>query len=64
MQYVCSPVVVMDYTVRNTDKLIFSTGVQAFLLLPYADILKENVGYTVLFHAGVASCIYDLRRNL
>ena len=56
VQYVCSPVVVMDYTV---DRLTFSAGVQAFPLLPYADIPKENDGYSILFHAGVASCIYD-----
>ena len=59
MQYVCSPVVVMDYSVHNTDKLTFSAGIQAFPLLPYADIPKENDGYSILFHAGVASSIYD-----
>ena len=63
MQYVCSPVVVMDNRVRNMDKLTFSAGVRAFPLLPYADIPKENVGYVVLFHVGVTSCIYVLRPN-
>ena len=55
MQYVCSPVVVIDYTVCNRDKLTFCAGVRSFPLLPHADNLKENVGYSVLFHVGVAS---------
>ena len=37
-----------------------SAGIQAFPLLAYADVPKENHGYSELFHAGVASCIYDI----
>ena len=47
-------------TVRNTENNFFA-GFRALLLLTYTDVLKENHGYSILFHAGVASCIYDLR---
>ena len=46
--------------VRDTDKLTYSADVRAFPLLAYVDIPKENDGYFVLFHVGVASSIHDL----
>ena len=55
MQYVCSPVVVMDYTVHDTDKLTFP---QTSKLYRCCHVQMENGGYSILFHAGVASCIY------
>lgn len=50
-------------TVHNTDKLTLLADVQAFSLLAYADIPKENDSYSVLFYVGVVSCIYDLHAN-
>ena len=47
----------------RTDKLTFFAGVRAFPLLAYMDILKENDDYSVLFHVGVASCMYDLHAD-
>ena len=44
-------------TVCDTDNLAFSTDIQAFLLLAYVDGLKENDGYSIRIHAGVASCM-------
>ena len=45
------------HTVHDTVKLTFSTSVQAFSLLAYADVPKENDSHSVLFHVGVASCM-------
>ena len=50
--------------VRNTNMLTYSAGARAFLLLAYTNIPKENDSYFILFHVGVASCIYDLRVDL
>ena len=49
--------------VHDTKKLTFSTGIGVFPLAAYADIPKENDSYSALFHAGVASCMYDLRAD-
>ena len=43
--------------VRDTDNLTSFTGVRAFVLLAYADSLKENDGYSIRICAGVASCM-------
>ena len=50
-------------TLCDTDKLTFSASIRSFPLLAYADILTENDGYSILFHKGVASCMYDLRAD-
>ena len=54
----------INHTVRDTENLTFSAGIPAFLLLAYADVSKESHSYFVLFYAGVASCLYDLRADL
>ena len=53
----CAPLL---HVVRNTDNLTFSAGVQAFQLLAYAESPKENDGYSVGIHAGVASSMVSL----
>ena len=58
------PVLCIKHTVRDTENLTFSAGIPAFPLLAYADVSKESHSYFVLFYAGVASCVYDLRADL
>lgn len=57
--YICTCIEV-THAVRDTDKLTYSADVRTFPLLAYVDIPKENDGYFVLFHVGVASSIHDL----
>ena len=52
----------LSVNLRYAAQITFFAGFRAFVLLAYADSLKENDGYSIRICAGVAICMVSTCR--